>query len=429
MNKVVAFADAEGRFLADGLTEEAQLAGRTFVRGEGTRIFDERGRSYLDLGAGILTQAVGHCHPHVTAQVQRQVAQLTNIHDSSTPARRELCALLGSMFPPHLNRFAFFSTGAEAIEAAIRAVYAQATLGKTVIAALKSGFHGKTSGARALVNWTVGTEEKNPAVRQFSHAHCFKCPLQLEYPSCSLACATQVADEIRTSDDLAAVVFEPIQAAGGVIVPPKGYWTIIEEACREKGVLMVADEIVTAGGRAGSFLASEYYGITPDLVTAAKGLSSGLPFSMLAGREEIMGAPGFASPGSTSSTYGGNPVSCVAAMATLEVLRDEQVLAAVPALGEQLAHGLKDLHTSFPDQIADVRGIGLLHAIEFGKADETRTEKAERAARFYQSCLDHGVRTGLGGNIARLAPPLTISPRELEDALAIFRTVLGQSSL
>jgi 4-aminobutyrate aminotransferase/(S)-3-amino-2-methylpropionate transaminase len=207
------------------------------------------------------------------------------------------------------------------------------------------------------------------------------------------------------------------------------YWAIVEEACREKGVLMVADEIVTAGGRVGSFLASEYYGITPDLVTAAKGLSSGLPFSMLAGREEIMCASGFASPGSTSSTYGGNPVSCVAAMATLEVLRDERVLPSVLALGEQLADGLKELHSSFPDQIADVRGIGLLHAIEFGRAGETRGEQAERASRFYQRSLDHGVRTGLGGNIARVAPPLNITPNEIEEALAAFRTVLTQGSI
>ncbi|MEL7198821.1 MAG: aspartate aminotransferase family protein [Pseudomonadota bacterium] len=433
MNKHGAFAvpppsSTEERHLAPGLTEEAQFAERVFVRGEGTRIFDEVGRSYLDFGAGILTQAVGHCHPHVTQRVQAQVGQLTNIHDSATSARGELCGLLAELFPEHLNSFAFFSTGAEAVEAAIRAVHAQARPGKTVIAALKSGFHGKTKGARALVNWTVGSEPKTEEARQFPHAHCFNCPLNLTYPDCGIACARHVADEIRASDDLAALVFEPVQAAGGVIVPPRDYWKIIEQACREKGVVMVADEIVTAGGRTGPFLASEYYGIEPDLVTAAKGLSSGLPFSMLAGRDKIMSAPGFASPGSTSSTYGGNPVSCVAATSTLEVLRDDDVLSGVSRLGDQLRCGLRELHRSFPDQIADVRGIGLLHAIEFGAFGETRREQADRATHFYQSALDQGVRVGLGGNIARLAPPLNVSQSEIEDALGAFRSVLSEGA-
>jgi dTDP-4-amino-4,6-dideoxy-D-glucose transaminase len=231
------------------------------------------------------------------------------------------------------------------------------------------------------------------------------------------------------SDNIAAFLFEPIQSAGGVIVPPREYWKIIEAACRKKNIIMVADEIVTAGGRVGTFLACEYYGIEPDLVTAAKGISSGLPFSLLAGREEIMCSPWFSTPGSVSSTFGGNPVSCAAASATLEVIRDESVVAGVPALGAQLASRLKDLLERFPDQIADVRGIGLLHAIEFGRADETDSAKAARAARFYQRCLHLGVRVGLGGNIARLSPPLNISAKDIDLAADIIGAALSVDNL
>lgn len=419
--------NAEARHLAPGLTEEALLAARVFVRGKGSWVYDAQDRAYLDMGAGILTQALGHCHPRVTAAVQAQVARLTNIHDSATPERAHLCGVLAQMFPPYLDRFAFFSTGAEAVEAAIRAVHASAPAGRTVIAALRNGFHGKTQGARSLVKWVIGAEPIGDRARQFHHGHCFACPLGLTHPACDIACARQIAEEIARSDDLAALVFEPIQAAGGVIVPPREYWQIIAAACRDNGVLMVADEIVTAGGRIGTFLASQYYGIEPDLVLAAKGLSSGLPFSLVAGREEIMCSPRFARAGSVSSTYGGNPVACVAASATMEALRDEDVLARVPALGQQLGDGLADLLCRFPEQLRHVRGIGLLHAIEFGQPGEDAATRADRAAAFYRNCLDHGVRVGLGGPIARLAPPLNISPAEIDTALGIFDAVLSEA--
>ena len=429
MNDPAISYQAEKRHLAPGLTEEATLANRVFVRGQGSRVYDHNGDTYIDFGAGVLTQSVGHCHPRVTSSVQAQLSRLTNIHDSATPERDHLCDLLASMFPPYLSRFALFSSGAEAVEAAIRAVHAYEPSGRTVIASLRSGFHGKTAGVRALVNWKIGSEDIGTTARQFHRAHCYKCPLDLKYPDCSIACANQVAHEILQSDNIAALLFEPIQSAGGVIVPPRGYWKIIEAACRKKNIIMVADEIVTAGGRAGTFLACEYYGIEPDLVTAAKGISSGLPFSLLAGREDIMCSPRFSTPGSVSSTFGGNPVSCVAASATLEVIRDENVLAGVPALGTQLVRRLSDLRERFPDKIADLRGIGLLHAIEFGRANETDKEKAARGARFYQECMRLGVRVGFGGNIARLSPPLNISAEDIDLATDIMGAALSVDDL
>jgi len=426
MNKHQGLPAGEADHLAHGITDEAALAGAVFSKGKGTKIYDTEGRAYLDFAAGILTQSVGHSHPYVIEAVKAQLDELTNVHDSSTPARTELCAKLAEFFPPHLTRFAFFSSGTEAIEAAIRAVYGVAKPGKTVIAALSNGFHGKTQGARSLVNWNIGHVNTSPYARQFNSAHCFKCPLGKSYPSCEVACAEDVAQHIRESGDLAALVFEPIQTAAGVIVPPKKYWRIIEQACREKGVLMVADEIVSAGGRTGTFLASEYYGLEPDLVTAAKGLSSGIPFSLLAGREEIMNSGYFKSPGASSSTFGGNPVSCKAVSATLDVIRDEKLLVGIPERSQHLGEGLLYLRDKFPDQIGDVRGIGLLFAIEFGPKGEARTDRQRRAEVFYQNCLSLGVRVGLGGEIVRIAPPLNVSLDHISVALEAFAEALLQ---
>lgn len=417
----------EAEHLAFGITDEAGLAGRVFVRGEGTNVFDHQGRAYLDFASGILTQSVGHSHPRVVAALKAQLDQLTNIHDSSTPARIDLCTRLAEFFPPYLSRFAFFSSGAEAVEAAIRAVYGVAKPGKTVIAALRNGFHGKTQGARALVNWNIGHVNTSPNVRQFNSAHCLKCPLGKSFPACDVACARDIAQQIRRSDDLAALVFETVQTAAGVIVPPKNYWNIIAEACREKDVLLVADEIVSAGGRTGAFLACEHYDLQPDLVTAAKGLSSGVPFSLLAGREDIMSSNYFRSAGASSSTYGGNPVSCAAASATLDVIREENLLADCGPRSRKLSEGLRRLQTAFPDQIFDVRGIGLLFAIEFGSAGESRAEGAARAEWFYRNCLEHGVRVGLGGNIARIAPPLNVTQEHISQAVEAFCDVLSLS--
>ncbi len=416
----------EAAHLAPGITDEAALAGRVFAMGRGSFLYDVDGNAYLDFASGILTQNVGHAHPSVIAAVSAQLAALTNVHDSSTPARDALCTRLAQVFPPHLSRFAFFSSGTEAIEAAIRAIQGHAGPDRPVIAALRGGFHGKTQGARALVGWNIGHVDTSPNARQFNSAHCFKCPLGLHFPICDIACAQDIAGQIDAADDLAAIVFEPIQTAAGVVVPPRDYWRIIADACQRNDVLMVADEIVSAGGRTGAFLACEHYGIEPDLVTAAKGLSSGIPFSLLAGREAIMTSGSFGAAGASSSTFGGNPLSCAAVSATLDVLRDEDLIATMPARSRLLAAGLDALRTSFPDAIADIRGIGLLFAIEFGPIDSPSSERKHRADEFYRACLDRGVRIGVGGNTVRIAPPLNVSLDHIAQATAIFADALRQ---
>jgi len=416
----------EQQLLSPGISEESQLAGVVFAKGQGSYLFDLEGRQYLDFASGIFTQNLGHNHPEVVAQVKQQLDELWNVHDASTPARARACQALNRHLPESLTRVAFFTTGAEAVEAAIRAVFSSAPPQKQRLAALRYGFHGKTQGARSLVHWDIGYNNQSGNSVLGYAANCYRCPLERSYPSCDMQCAKLVNKHISSKGNIAALFFEPVQGAGGVIVPPPEYWPMIAEVCRENGILLVADEVISAGGRTGPFLACQHYGIEPDLVMAAKGLSSGFPFSVLAGREELMAQGAFAGAGSASSTYGGNPMSCTAAAATLEVLENEQVLAGVEEKSRQLENGLRTLAAEH-SAIGDVRGLGLLWAIEFVSCRKQKTPDSDAARAFYQQCLQAGVRTCLGGNIVRIGPPLNISDGDIDSALAIFDACLAKS--
>lgn len=409
----------EQEYLAPGISEEARLAQVVFDKAEGSTLYDTEGKSYLDFSAGIFTQTVGHNHPYVVQKTKAQLEKLWNIHDFSTRPRAELCLKLSQNFPEYLNQYAFFTTGAEAVEAAIRAVLSSAPPEKNRLAALRYGFHGKTQGARSLVHWDVGYSNFSGNSILGYAANCYRCPLGRTYPSCDIQCAKLVNKHISSKDNIAALFFEPVQGAAGVIVPPKEYWSMISQACQDKGILLVADEIITAGGRTGHFLACDYYGLKPDLVTAAKGLSSGFPFAVLAGKKEILAQGEFAEAGASSSTFGGNPLSCTAAAATLDVINTEAVIAGVQQKAAQLEEGLRGLKAEHKS-IGDIRGLGLLWAIEFVSCQQKKTPDNDAARRFYQNALKAGVRTCLGGNIIRLGPPLTIESAEIEAALAIF---------
>ncbi|EAU68923.1 acetylornithine aminotransferase [Stigmatella aurantiaca DW4/3-1] len=396
-----------------------------FTHGRGSLLFDAEGKQYLDMSAGIFTQSTGHGHPHVTSSMHRQLDRLWNVHDFPTDARAALCEKLTQHFPEHLQTFAFFTTGAEAIEAAIRAVFGAVSPQRQRLAALRYGFHGKTMGARMLVHWDVGTTSFSGNSVLGYPGYCYRCPLGRTYPSCEMQCAQLVNKHISNKKNIAALFFEPIQGAAGVIVPPLEYWPMIQEECRKSGVLLVADEIVTGGGRTGEFLACSLFNVQPDIVAAAKGLSSGFPFSMLAGRKSLLNEGEFAQGGAASSTFGGNPLSMTAARATLEVLESEHLLDRVKRLGGRLREGLLALKADFPF-LGDARGVGLLYALEFVTTPQGKEPDAAKARFFFRRCMELGVKTCVGGHIIRIGPPFTVSEQELEQALGVFGQVLKQ---
>ncbi|WP_405014792.1 aspartate aminotransferase family protein [Kitasatospora sp. NBC_01539] len=412
----------ETAHLAPGASEESALGRRVFTEGRGAVLTDLDGNQYIDLAAGTLTQSLGHCHPEVVAALTEQAARLWNVHDFSTAGRAELCDLLARLLPEQLDTYGFFSTGAEVVEAALRAVQAVAEPGRNRIGALRHGFHGKTQGARMLVHWDIGNQaHAGNSILGYS-PYCYRCPLDLEHPSCGVRCATLVRKHIAEKPNVSALVFEPVLGAAGVIVPPPGYWEQIGDACRDNGVLLVADEVLTGGGRTGTFLAVEQFGLEPDLVALSKGMASGFPFAVLAGRSDVLRHPDAARAGSTASTYANNPLGIAAARATLEVVARDTLIDNVRSLGELLDERLAELHARF-DVLGDVRGLGLLHGLEFVRSRETREPAPDIARAVYLAALDLGLRTSIGGHIIRLAPPFTIDRALLDEGV----TLLGRA--
>ncbi|NUO44787.1 MAG: aminotransferase class III-fold pyridoxal phosphate-dependent enzyme [Streptomyces sp.] len=419
--------DREAALLAPGASEESALGRRVFVEGRGAVLTDLDGNQYIDLAAGTLTQSLGHCHPEVVAALTEQAGRLWNVHDFATADRAALCELLAELLPEELDTYAFFSTGAEVVEAALRAVQAVAEPGRNRIGALRYGFHGKTQGARMLVHWDIGHQAlSGNSVLGYS-PYCYRCPLELEYPSCGVRCASLVRKHIATKPNVSALVFEPVLGAAGVIVPPPGYWEQIADSCRENGVLLVADEVLTGGGRTGTFLASERFGVEPDLVALSKGLASGFPFAALAGRSSVLRHPEASRAGSTASTYANNPLGIAAAKATLEVVRREVLLGRVAELGALLDERLGELQAKY-EVLGDVRGLGLLHGLEFVRDRESRTPAPEVARAVYRHALDLGLRTAIGGHVLRLAPPFTIDRALLEEGVTLLDRALELST-
>jgi 4-aminobutyrate aminotransferase-like enzyme len=414
----------EQQHLPVGGSHEARVGRRVFVEGRNAVLTDLDGNQYIDLAGGTLTQSVGHCHPHVVERLREQAGRLWNVHDAPTPNRAELCELLAALLPEHLTTFAFFSTGAEVVEAAVRIVQAMAPPGRNRLGALRHGFHGKTQGARMLVHADVGYQSfAGNSILGYS-PYCYRCPFGLTYPSCNLLCAELVCRQVATKDTVSALVFEPVLGAAGIIVPPPGYWEMITEACKASGVLLVADEVLTGGGRTGSFLASTLVGADPDLVALSKGLASGFPIGVLAGRADLLGADSWQLAGSYSSTYGGNPLGLTAARATIEIIAREDLLARVRRLGALVDTCLAAMLERY-QVIGDVRGVGLLHGLEFVTDRESRRPAPAIAEAVHRRALDLGVRTALGGSVLRLAPPFTIEEPLLQAALVQLDRAIG----
>lgn len=404
--------------------EETLLTGRTWVRGAGAVLTDDTGRDHVDLGAGTHTQPLGHCHPAVVAAVRDQAGALENVHDSPTPVRDRAATALHRLLPPRLDQVAFFNTGSEAVEGALRLVATAAAPTRRRIAALRQGFHGKTRGSRSLVQWDVGTE--SPAASLLGYPpYCYRCPFGLTRPSCDLLCARLTVRQVVDKPDVAALVAEPVQGAAGVIVPPAGYWEIVGDACARAGVLLVADEVLTGGGRTGPFLASDLYGLRPDVVTLSKGIGSGYPVSAVVATRTV-GDPGrWAGSGGSSSTYAGSAVPLAAAAATLETLA-AGAADQVPTLAGVLADGLAPLVGS--PVVGEVRQVGLLAAVELVADRDNRAPAPELAGRVVARAADLGVRLLPAGHLLRLAPPLVIEAPLLADALSRLRRAVREVS-
>ena len=361
----------------------------TIVRGEGCRVWDDAGRCYLDFVAGIAVVGLGHGHPAVAAAAHAQLDVLW--HASNLYWTEPMLRLAGLLADRFGGAQAFFcNSGAEANEAALKV--ARKVTGRTRLVALEGGFHGRTMGALAITGQPGKWEGFGPLVPGISFAR----PNDVE----SLEAASS------PGGDLAAIVLEPILGEGGVIPLEESYVRAAAEIARELGALLVLDEVQAGIGRTGTFFSYEQLGVTPDLVTLAKGLGNGLPVGALLARD---GTAGAIQPGDHGSTFGGNPVACAAACAVVEAI-DAELIGNVVARGEQLAGGLRDL-----PGVDEVRGRGLLLGAVLDRP----------AGEVVDACRASGLLTVTAGpDVLRFLPPLVVTAEEIDEALAIVREVM-----
>jgi len=389
-------------------------------------VYDAEGRPYLDFFGGILTISVGHCNTKVNAAVHRQLDTLQHVSTVFvTQPQAALAKKIASLTPGGaLTKSFFTNSGTEANETGILA--ARCYTGSSEIIALRHSYHGRSAMAMALTGqaaWRMGGAIQ-PGIVHAHNAYCYRCPFGLTYPSCDIRCARDVEDVIRTatSGRIAGFIAEPIQGVGGFITPPKEYFSIVAEIIRNAGGIFISDEVQTAWGRTGNkWFGIEHYGVTPDVITSAKGLGNGLPIGVTVAKPEV--ADGMR--GLSISTFGGNPITTTAAKAVLDLIEEENLLANAAETGAYLRGKLEELRDKHA-VIGDVRGMGLMQALELVEDRETKAPAPRATAELMEAARRHGILIGKGGtygNCIRISPPLNISKADVDE----FARLLDQS--
>jgi 4-aminobutyrate aminotransferase len=391
-------------------------------RGEGVYLFGEDGRRYLDFTAGIGVTSTGHCHPAVVAAVQEQAGRLLHGQYTTVLSRplRELTERLGDVLPSGLDSLFFVNSGSEAVEAAMR-LARQATERPGIIV-FHGSFHGRTFGAAALTTSAtkfragIGPLPSGVAVAPFPTAYRWGWDIETA-TDFALRELDYLLATISPPSDTAAFFVEPVLGEGGYVPAPPRFLQGLRERADRHGILLVVDEIQTGFGRTGRFWGHEHAAVRPDVLITAKGLASGLPLSAIAAPHALMER---VRPGSQGGTYGGNPVACAAAIATLRVIRDEGLVANAAAMGARLERGLRTVADGVKS-IGDVRGLGLMLGSEFTAPDGSPdTETAVRAQR---AAADRGLlllTCGALGNVVRMIPALVVDESQVDEAVGLW---------
>jgi 4-aminobutyrate aminotransferase len=395
---------------------------------QGAEIWDVDGRHYIDWTSGVLVANVGHAHPHLAEAVSRQARRLLNTFDFPTPERLHLARKIIETTPPHLDKVFFVTTGAEAMDAAMR--MAKRATGKYEILAFWGGFHGRSFGPMSLTG--LPKIKKNfgpllPGTILAPYPYCYRCPFGKIHPECQFFCLDFMDRVVETEStgNLAALAVEPYQGTSGFVFPPSGYLKKLEAWARKRGIIFILDEVQSSFGRTGKMWALEHEGLEPDILVLGKGIGSGMPISAVVARGEILSA---LERGEMSSTTGGNPLSCAASLAVFEIIEKEKLVEKAASNGAYLKEKLLELKDKHK-MIGDVRGMGLVYGIEYVK-DRTSKEPAPDLVReIVLKCVENGLmvgKLGIHGNVMRVAPPLVITPELVDESVAILGGVLSK---
>jgi 4-aminobutyrate aminotransferase len=400
-------------------------------KGEGNIITDVDGNAFIDMNAGLAVCSVGHGHPTVKKAIKDQVDKF--IHYSYTDFYYDdyidLGEQLHDLVPgPHKKKFFYGNSGAESIEAAMKV--SRWHTGRQGYLAYIGSFHGRTLGAVSLTASKPYQRRRFspliPGVEHILYPYCYRCPFNLECPSCEYACVDYIDEYLfhkyLPPEEVAMIMAEPIQGEGGYVVPPDGYFKKLKRLLDEHDILFAIDEVQSGVGRTGKWFAIEHFNVVPDIVCIAKGIAAGLPLGVMASRADIQDW----TPGSHASTFGGNPVSCAAALAVLDVIKSENLMENARVLGKYLKKRLNEMKDNHP-MIGDIRGKGLMVGIELVKNKDTKEYAPKETENVMMRCFQKGVAlVNCGVSVIRLMPPLTIT-RDLVDAsLEVFEKSLSE---
>jgi 4-aminobutyrate aminotransferase-like enzyme len=400
--------------LMKGYSSQVRLFPVVFESGHGCTLTDVDGNLYIDFSSGIYVTGLGHCHPKVTEAVQKAAGELMNAHDFTTPIKMRLLEKLAEIAPGEgskkLTGMQLYDSGTTAVEAGLRLI--RAATGKFEFISFHRDFHGKTMGAVGLARLDVSQGLRAPGFFLVPRGYCYRCEFRQTYPDCDLLCVDYIRTVIKeeTSGRVAGIVLEPIQGWAGSVVPPDGWIQGIRALCDEFGILMMADEVLTCMARTGKMFAMENWDTVPDVMTLGKGFGNGFPVTAMLVAEQYKEA---IEKISASTSYGGNPMACAAALASIEVIEEENLCERSAHLGEILLKEMKAMETRHPI-IGEVRGMGCLLGIELVKDKGTRQPFEEAGKLVYQKAFRKGLAWIPAGHILRMSPPLI-----MEDDLAL----------
>ena len=396
-------------------------------RAENSEFWDVEGRRYIDFGSGIAVVNTGHSHPKITAAVKKQLDKfshtcvMVNPYDSAV----ELAEKLNELVPIQFAKTMFVTTGAEAVENAIK--IARAHTGRRGVIAFNGGFHGRTSMCMAL------TGKVAPYKAQFGPfpGEIYHVPFPIEYHGVSVADSLAAIETLFKveieAEAIAAMIIEPVQGEGGFYPVPAGFLAELRKLCDRHGIVLICDEIQTGFARTGKMFATEYDAIEPDLMTMAKGMAGGFPIAAVVGKAEIMDAP---QPGGLGGTYGGSPIGCAAGLAVLEVIAEEKLCERALQIGEMIGNNLQQLKQVHAQNIGNVRYRGAMVAIELVKNGDPDQPDAELAKAIVAQASARGLvllSCGIRGNVIRILVPLTISDAILNEGLQILANIVSDS--
>src|SRR5882672_121291 len=402
------------------------------ARADGAVIEDVDGNKFLDFAGGIGCLNTGHRPAQIESAIRQQLEKYLHLCFSVTPyegyiaVAEKLNALAPGKFA---KKTLLVNSGAEAVENAVK--IARAYTKRPSVIAFNDAFHGRTMMTLALTSKThpykAGFEPFPGDVYRLPYAYCYRCSYGLTYPSCKLACATALEDAFKrvvAAESVAAVIAEPVLGEGGFIAPPKEYFSVLQEICRKHGILFIADEVQSGIGRTGKMFASEHYGIEPDIIISAKSLGGGLPLAAVTGRAEVMDAAGV---GGLGGTFGGNPAACAAALAALETIEKDGLLARSAEVGRKFEVRAREWQKKW-EMVGEVRGLGGMCAIEMVRDARTKEPADTETKELSKYCYEHGLITitaGTYGNVMRILVPLVVTDAQLEEGMDVLEAGLA----